>query len=83
MHLTSILCASVYETVFNLLIQGGGKYEGPSWYKYSPSGYGAFHYNDKTVVRASYLYDGGPHTDTTTTLYRYGPQHHNAGPEQW
>ena len=36
--------------------------------------YGDFHYKDKTIVRASYLYNGSPYIGKTTNLYWDGPR---------
>ena len=40
----------------------------PSQYKDGLSRYGNFHYNDRTVVRRSYLYTGNSYTGKTTSL---------------
>ena len=41
----------------------------PSQCKDVLSGHGDFHYEYRTVVRPSYLYNGNPYTDKTTSSY--------------
>ena len=48
---------------------GGNIHEGTVSIKRYFSRYGIFHYNDKTVVRPSYLYNGNSYTGETITLF--------------
>ena len=45
----------------------------PSQYKRRFSRYGNFHYEEKTVVRPSYLYNGNRYAGKMMLLYQNGP----------